>query len=209
MYGIISKYNYRLFATFCLFAVTISLLAQKNEDVRSLKLTIGGGIGHYFNTFTNVLDKDVRNNRPAFSGKLVWQPEHRLRIGVESGYYFIYSTTRIQSDNKTELLTSSLKVIPLFLCLSMKTAKHLELNFATGWSDLIYTVNINKSKKNKVTGHTYSMSNFTAGFTYFIPLGKKMDLGAECKYLYIGKTADNHISVLLNISYKIVHWKIK
>jgi hypothetical protein len=209
MYGIIFKYRFRLIAALGLVAITTSLFSQNKDEVRSLKLTMGGGYGYYFNTFTNVLDQDVNNIKPAFYGKLLWQTEYRLRIGLESGYYFIYSTTRIQTDNKSEKLTSNLKVVPIFLSLSMKMTKHLELNFATGWASMIYVININKSTKNKVIGHTYSMSNCAAGFTYFIPLGKKIDLGTEFKYLYLGKTDDQHISVFLNVSYKIKNWKVK
>jgi hypothetical protein len=209
MSDIISKYNIKLILAFCLFAVTVSLLAQNKEEVRSLKLTLSGGYGHYFNTFTNVSDQDIQNNRPAFSGKLLWQPEHLLRIGLESGYYFIYSTTRIQTDNSSEKLTSNLKVVPIFISLSMKVVNHLELNFATGVAYMIYSVNINKSKQNKVVGHTYSMSNYAAGFTYYIPIGKKFELGTEIKYMYLGKTDDHHVSALLNVSYKIKNWKVK
>jgi hypothetical protein len=209
MYGIIFKNRNLVIVALALVTITTSLFSQNKDEVRSLKLTVGGGYGYYFNTFTNVLDQDVNNIKPAFYGKLQWQTEYRLRIGVESGYYFIYSTTRLQTDNKSVKLTSNLKVIPMLLSLSMKMTKHLELNFATGWASMIYSININKSTKNKVVGHTYSMSNYAAGFTYLIPLGKKIDIGAELKYLYLGKTDDHHVSAFLNLSYKIKNWKVK
>lgn len=194
---------------FWFIAMPVTLLSQTPESSRSLKLMIGGGIGNYINTFTNVLDEDVHNNRPAFSGKLMWQPEFRLRLGLESGYYFIYSTTRIQTVNGSEKLTSKLKVVPLFLSVSMKVINHLELNFGTGWAKMIYTVNTSTSKKDKVNGNTYSRSNYTAGFTYLYPLGEKLDLGMEFKYLYLGKTDDTSISALVTVSYKILQWKIR
>ncbi len=190
-------------------ALPTMMLGQIQEKSRSIQLILGGGLGHYFNTFTNVLDEDVINNRPSFSGKLSWQPEHRLSLGIESGYYFIYSTTRIQTDVGAEKLTSKLKVIPIFLSLSMRVINHLEINFGTGWADMVYTVNAAKTKSDKVTGKTYSMSNYTTGFTYTYPMGKKLGLGAEFKYLYLGKTEDHHVSLLLNVHYKIVGWKIK
>ena len=120
----------------------------------------------------------------------------------------MYSTTRIQTESGSEKLTSKLKVVPIFLSLSMKIINHLDINFGTGWADMIYTINPAQSKAEKVVGTTYSMSNYTTGFTYSYPLGKKLRLGAEFKYLYLRKTDDSHLSLLLNISYKIFHWKI-
>lgn len=183
-------------------------LGQSQEKSRSISLILGGGLGHFFNTFTNVLDEDVHNDRPSFCGKLLWKPEYRLSIGLESGYYFMYSTTRIRTDGGSEKLTSKLKVVPIFLSLSMNVINHLDINFATGWAEMVYTVNPAQSKAEKVIGTTYSMSNYTTGFTYSLPLGKQFRLGAEFKYLYLRKTVDRQVSLLLNISYKIFSWKI-
>lgn len=192
-----------------LVMTSLSLSGQKEARSRALKLTIGGGYGYYFNTFTNVLDEDVKNSRPSFCGKLMWQPEHRLRIGFESGNYEIYSTTRIETLSKIQKLTTSLNVIPLFLSFSLKTTKHLDLNFATGAAIMNYSVMVNKSKKSRVEGQSFSLSNFATGFTWYLPLGNRFELGAEFKYLSLGKTRDNHVSAMLDFSYKIVNRKIK
>lgn len=188
---------------------SLSLSGQNEVRSRALKLTLGGGYGYYFNTFTNVLDEDVINSRPSFYGKLMWQPEHRLRIGFESGYYEIYSTTRIETVSKSQKLTTSLNVIPLFLSFAMKPTKHFDINFATGVAIMNYGVIVNKSKKSLVEGHTLSLSDLATGFTWYLPLGNRFELGAEFKYLYLGKTRDSHVSAFLDFSYKIVNRKIK
>jgi hypothetical protein len=90
----------------------------------------------------------------------------------------------------------------------MKVSKHLDLDFGTGWASMIYFVNINKSKINKVVGQTYSMSNFSLGFTYSIPVCKKIDLGLEFKYLNLGKTKDHHVSASASLSYKLFNRKV-
>jgi hypothetical protein len=187
---------------------SMATYSQSQDKTRSIKLILGGGMGHFFNTFTNVLDEDVHNDLPSFCGKILWQPEYRLSLGLESGYYFMYSTTRIQTDTGSEKLTTRLKVVPIFLSLSLKIFNHLDINFGTGWADMIYTVNPAQSKAEKVIGTVYSMSNYTTGFTYSYQIGKKLSLGAEFKYLYLRKTDDRHVSLLLNISYKILSWKI-
>ena len=207
MSGITTKHTSLLILWLLVISPVIAF-SQNQEKARSINLILGGGLGHFFNSFTNVLDEDVHNNRPSFCGKLLWQPEHRLSIGLESGYYFMYSTTRIQTNSGSEKLTSRLKVVPIFLSLSMNIINHLDINFGTGLADMIYTVNPAQSKAEKVVGTTYSMSNYTTGFTYSYQLGKKFRLGAEFKYLYLRKTDDSQASLLLNISYKIFNWKI-
>jgi hypothetical protein len=189
--------------------MSFALSAQRTDSCRYMKLTIGGGYGYYFNTFTNVTDEDVVNYRPSVSARLLWQPEHRLRLGIESGLFYLYSTTRIQTDNSSEKLTTKLKVVPMFLSISMRVVNRFELNFGTGWALMVYTISLNKSTKDKITGNTFSMSNFAAGCSYYIPLGRKVDIGAEVKYLYLGKTDDYHISGMINFSYKFKTWKIR
>ena len=188
---------------------SISVFSQDDIKYRALKLTMGGGYGYYFNTFTNVYDEEVINSRPSFYGKLMWQPEHRLRIGFESGNYEIYSTTRIETFKKIQKLTTSLNVIPLFLSVSMKTTKHLDLNFGTGVAIMNYEVMVNNSKKSRIEGNTFSLSNFTTGLTWYISLGDRFELGSEFKYFFLGKTQDSHVSAFLNLSYKIVYREIK
>lgn len=204
----ITKHNFRWILLLVILSSHTCLFGQEREVYRSLKVELGGGYGNYFNTFTNVSDQEVVNHRPSFCGKLLWQPEYRLRMGIESGYYMIYSTTRIETTNGSRKLTTNLSVVPIFLSLSMKVINHVELNFATGWADLIYTININKSKTDKVVGHTYSMSNYAAGISFTVPLGKKIDIGTAFKYMYLGKTEDSHVSGLITLSYKMVRWKV-
>jgi hypothetical protein len=196
-----------------LFAILLitgkSLAAQNKGPSRSLMLTIGGGYGHYFNTFTNVLDKDIKNNRPSLYLKLMWQPEHLLGIGFESGYYEFYSTTRIETGSSTQKLTTNLNVIPLFLSFSVKATHHLKVNFATGLALLDYTILVDKVKKGALSGQSLSMSDFATGVSWFVPVGKRIQFGTEFKYLYLGKTTDHHVSAFLNLSYNIINRPVK
>ena len=209
MSGTTYKFNKKNIFIVLLVINSISVFGQYEARYRSLKLSLGIGYGYYFNTFTNVPDEDVENTRLSFNAKLMWQPEHRLRIGFESGNYTIYSTTSIETLSKLQKLSTKLKVIPLFLSVSMKTTKHLDLNFATGAAILNYKVMVNNSKQSKIEGQTFSFSNFASGFTWYIPLGDRFKLGSEFKYLFLGKTHDSHVSAFLNLSYKIVNMEIK
>jgi hypothetical protein len=209
MSGTTIKYWIRISLFAILLLPGISLAAQERDASRSLMLTIGGGYGHYFNIFTNVLDEDIKNNRPSLYAKLVWQPEHLLGLGFESGYYEFYSTTRIETGSTSQKLTTNLNVIPLFLSFSVKATHHLKVNFATGVALMDYTILVNKLKKGALSGQSLSMSDFTAGISWFVPVGKRIEFGTELKYLYIGKTGDHHVSAFLNLSYNIINRPVK
>lgn len=209
MSGTTTKYLIRIFLFTLLLSPGRSLAAQEKEASRSLMLTIGGGYGHYFNSFSNVLDEDIKNNRLSLQAKLMWQPEHLVGIGFESGYYEFYSTTRIETGSTSLKLTTNLNVIPLFLSFSVKATNHLKVNFATGGALMSYTNFVNKSKKGALTGKTLSMSDFSTGVTWFVPIGKRVEFGTEIKYLYIGKTFDHHVSAFLNLSYNILNREVK
>jgi hypothetical protein len=209
MSGTTIKYRIRISLLAILLIQGHSLAAQQKGESRSLTLTIGGGYGHYFNTFTNVLDKDIKNNRPSLYAKLMWQPEYLLGIGIESGYYEFYSTTRIETGSSIQKLTTNLNVIPLFLSFSVKATHHLKVNFATGLGLLDYTILVNKEKKGALSGQSLSMSDFTTGVSWFVPVGKRIEFGAEFKYMYLGKTTDHHVSAFLNLSYNIINRPVK
>jgi hypothetical protein len=194
---------------FLTFSLSASFNAMGAEKTRSIKFTGGAGYGIFFNPYSNAPEYETKIIRPAFSGKLLWEPEYRLSIGVESGYYFIYSTNIKSENNSDEYMTTNLNVIPLFLTLSMKVINHLEVNFATGWASLIYLIKTNDSYENMTIGQLYSMSDFSAGISYYFPINKSVDIGAEIKYLYIGKTDNMHLSGFINISFDIVSWQIK
>lgn len=209
MSGITIKYWIRLLLFSILLISGQSLVAQNNGVSRSLMLTIGGGYGHYFNTFTNVPGKDINKNLPSLYVKMMWQPEHLLGIGLESGYYEFYSTTRIETGSSTQKLTTNLSVIPMFLSFSVKATPHLKVNFATGLALLEYTIMVNKEKKGALTGQSLSMSDFATGLSWSVPVGNRVQFGTEIKYLYLGKTIDHHMSAFLNLSYNIINLPVK
>lgn len=184
--------------------LTAGTLAGQSGS-RSLKLIVGTGYGHYFNTFTNVQDEDIMNNRLCISARLMWQPEHLVGIGFESGYYQFYSTTRIETGTSSQKLTTSMNVVPLFLCLSMKATPHFRVNIGTGGALMNYRIQTNKSAKGVMTGQVLSMADFTAGCSWFIPAGKRFEFGTEFKYIYIGKTSDHHVSAMLTVAYSIIN----
>ena len=73
-----------------MFAQTESTPPPVKRD----KFAFYAGIGQnmYFNNL--VLAKDnVNPLNYSIAGRIMWEPEHLLSIGIESGYYRLYSVT--------------------------------------------------------------------------------------------------------------------
>ncbi|RPH27719.1 MAG: hypothetical protein EHM93_19085 [Bacteroidales bacterium] len=180
---------------------------NSQEASNHIKLVLGGGYGHYINSLTNVSNNDINPNQPVFAAKILWQAEHRLRVGIESGYYGIYSTSRIQTDDKNIRLTTHFDVIPIFINISMVLHKNIEVSFSTGYAYMMYSISSKSKKRGPLTGSTMSRYNTVLGLQYNLPIGKRLEVGAEIKYFYLGKTFDTQMQATLNLSYKIISWR--
>jgi hypothetical protein len=191
---------FRFFRFFIGIAFSILFCENTEAQENHLKLMMGAGYGHYFNSLSTVGNENISNNNPASTAKLIWQTEHKLRLGLESGYYFVYSTT----SSNIETLNTRLSVIPMFLNVSMKVYKNFEVFFSTGYAAMLYKT---ESPGVLITDNNLSEYNISLGVLYNLPINKSFDLFTEIKYLYIGNTFDNHVSGLIGVSYKFLTWK--
>lgn len=124
-------------------------------------------------------------------------------------YTSYFGSTRLETGSTTQKLTTNLNVIPLFLSFSVKATRHLKVNFATGLALMDYTILVNKAKNGALSGQSFSMSDFTTGVSWFVPVGKRFEFGTEFKYIYIEKTIDHHVSAFINLSYNIINRPVK
>lgn len=191
-----------------LLALHPDLFSQTGESVRYFRFIVGGGAGYYLNNFQNVYDENVKNSNPFFTSKITWHPEHRLEIGLESGFYSLYSTDRIEVDDKSLKFTTKLRVYPVFLNLSMRVVNNVSVSIGTGWCFMDYFISSNKKSGDALTVSTISKANYTAGIIYNRPFNKHFDYGTELKFLYIGKTWDKQLSISFFVAYKFLKTKV-
>ena len=75
-------------------------------------------------------------NKNGFSGtvRVMWNPEHLLSIGLESGYQYLYSID--VSDYDTEFGTTdfsaSMYTVPVFIVFAMRLLPNIRLTAGTG-----------------------------------------------------------------------------
>ena len=190
----LNKISFLIF--FFLFASGI--FAQTDSVEYSLNLDFGFGPAKYFSELEY---NDFYGGTPyTFTVRGMWQPEHLLRIGLETGYvpiYFLktklYDT--VYGDTDVKLSLSSIPIVAIF---SMKTYDYLEIFGGIGGFILISDVT---SFGNRVTNTSWS-NVYEFGMNYLYPVSDKIKIGAELKSYYILKLENFDLVFQFMIKYK-------
>ena len=161
----------------------------RDSVARGVSVTVGTGMSHYINTLQDDPNrKALRQNFSCSSFRFMWEPEHRLSLGIETGYYKVYEVQLLDSK---QVNTASLAVIPALFRVQMRVFKRFFASVATGISFHHASVN---ALGNQSESETMAFSNlqFSAGYIY--PITKQFGLGLEAKFLSENKTEDMVLS---------------
>src|SRR5512147_1578221 len=113
------------------FFTACSVYGQVQDTTYSLTTEIGLGYSRYFTTMDY---NDL--NKSGFSGtvKVMWNPEHLLSIGLETGYQYLYSIDIKNYDTEfgTTDFSASMVSVPVFIVFAMKLTPNLRLTAGTG-----------------------------------------------------------------------------
>jgi hypothetical protein len=171
------------------------LIAQKNWNTRDsvargVSITVGNGVSHYINTLSiNPNRTALRQNFYCYSFRCMWEPEYRLSLGIETGYYKAYEVQRIDNN---QVSSASLAVVPILFRVQMRFFKRLYASAATGVSFHQASINL---LGNQSDSETMGFSNLQFSVGYIYPVTKQFGLGLETKFLSENKTEDMVLSV--------------
>lgn len=179
--------------------------SQSKDSLYSLNLEAGAGYSYH------LTDLDIPDiNLHGFNGtlRIMWQPEHLLRIGLETGYHQLYSLDQLVNltgigRSKAEISMFSIPVLAVFsMVVFPQMLPELELKFSSGVMFL--------NTRGNGFGSKASSSQITIGFsgaaTYLRPLNKYFSVGGELKYYKFAKIEDGNLSLQLIFSYKFMRW---
>ena len=173
--------------------LSVVVFSQKNDSVKvhlnHYTFTVGTGWTHYINT----LEMGGQNLQKDFAGvslKFFWEPEHRLSLGLETGYYKLFTAKGQLTDNTTGQVDRS--IIPLLFLIRMRIIDNVHLGVGTG---IALITNKTLGGQQKVVTETISLSNFELSGAYIYPLSKHWLLGGEVKFFHFGNTEDNMYSI--------------
>jgi hypothetical protein len=174
---------------------------QIEDTVYSISTEIGVGYSRYFTT----MDYDDLNKN-GFSGlvKVMWNPEHLLSIGLETGYQYLYSIDISNYDTEfgTTEFKASMYAVPVFIVFAMKIAPNVKLTAGTGMH-LLY--NSGEIFGDKIQSNQISIGAH-AGVAYTYPINNSMSIGGELIYSYISKLQDQTVALQFIFAYDFLKW---
>ncbi len=171
-------------------AISSIAIAQIDDKTYSLSTELGVGYSRYFTT----MDYDDLNQN-GFSGtvKVMWNPEHLLSIGLETGYQQLYSLD--VSDYDTEFgntnVSASMHTVPIFIVFAMKILPNIKLTAGSG-AYLLF--NSGEAFGDALSSNQISIGAHT-GISYTYPINNSMAIGGELLYSYFSKLQDQTVAI--------------
>ena len=184
-----------------LIVISSVILPQQNEKTYSISTELGAGYSRYFTT----MDYDDLNQN-GFSGtvRVMWNPEHLLSLGLESGYQYLYSLD--VSDFSTEFgntnVKASMYTIPIFIVFSMKVLPNIKLSAGSGVYLLFNSGELfgDELKSNQISIGAHM------GISYTYPISNSMAIGGELLYSYFSKLQDQTVALQFLFVYDFLKW---
>lgn len=163
---------------------------------------MGGGMGYYaVNAATPAFVTSKTNKLGSiFSLRILWHPDHLIRIGIETGHMNFYSYTLKDSVGNTG--KNSISGVPILLVASMPVTKYWNLFAGAGYYNL--TTKLNYLGKND--SHKLSVGWMMAA-SYIHPLSERLGLATELKWMDANETVDASICLQLQLVWKFLTWQ--
>jgi hypothetical protein len=171
------------------------------QDHKPLNFSVGAGVGvfHYFNTLDIGGDR-AEVNHLGYTFRFHWEPEHRLSMGIESGFYTIYTTERPATPSGRPGGNASLTTIPLLLSFRVRVLPNLYISGGPGMAIMYSNVTVLRST---ASSSFMSMANLHVSAMYCLKLSDRFDIGGEIKFLNFGKTEDYGYSLQVVGAYRL------
>ena len=186
-------------AILCCFFTNVSLAqADNNPPAKQYKFALYAGVGPniYFNNLV-VAKNFVQELNYSFSGKIMWEPGHLLSLGIETGYYKMYSVNdKSQSD-----VNISNAIVPFQLVVGMKFLKTFYCDFSAGQSLLINKVST--PDNGNISSTSYSLGDFGLSVGYRRQVKERISISAEVKLFYSSQLNDKNMALLFMVGYKL------
>ena len=175
----------------------IACSAHSIAQNKKRRFAFYGGVGpnYYFNNL--VIGKNLVNElNYSFMGRLMWEPEHLLSVGIESGYYRLYTMNTPEPTHAHIANTA----IPIQIVVSMKFLKTFYFDFSMGQSILLNKVN--SETNGNFDASTVSLADFSGTLGYRYRFKNRISVGAEAKFFYSTGFVDRNIALIFVGGYK-------
>lgn len=177
----------------------------------SVVLSVGGGLS-YYSTHLGVpaalSDEQVSRFGVPLTIRALWVPDHRLRLGLESGWTTMYSYRGRVDNTEGRVYVSA---IPALIVFQMplawlsgnerSIARRLSVTGGTG----AYLIHSRLDFAGTVQTNTVSLGWMTAA-SYTQPLGPRFRLSGELKWYDAVASENAAFAAQLQLNYRLVRW---
>ncbi len=183
-----------------LFAIEKDSAQSNKPGEYSLVVYAGGGVSQFLGSPGVAQTVQTEVSKTGFSGSLrvMWHPDHMLRLGLETGRIPFYSYTIENNDKSGDL---KLTATPVILVWSMPLAKRFNVFLGYG----IYILNSELEYAGKTNSSTNSLGFLTA-VNYIHPLSDHLGIAGEIKYLNANETKDKILNYQVQLVWKFYKW---
>lgn len=187
---------------FTFMAISCKCFGQTTDTTYKVNAVFGLGYSYFISSLAE-LDGFNPHSFNA-TARIMWQPEHLLRVGIESGYlsFYSYKQSGFTSEYGTTDVKSSLSAIPIILIFSMELFKEFEVSTGGGVYFLFSEID---SYDNKVSSSIFS-NGYYSSLSYYYPLNREIRIGGELKYYYISKIEDADLSFQFIFKYSFLEY---
>ncbi|HTL10086.1 MAG TPA: hypothetical protein VL307_17550 [Chitinophagaceae bacterium] len=161
----------------------------------------GGGISSYVGPIGAPglgAPSSVQRNHAAGTFRIMWHPDHLLRVGIETGYITFYDYAVQNGATKGRVQLSG---IPVLLVWSMALSKRFNVFAGVG----SYFMATDLTYKDKVRSSTLALG-INASVNYVQPISPKLGIAAELKWSDVTQTKDYAMSAQLMLVWKFLEW---
>ena len=190
-----------LVITFVMVLFSLALFSQQEDSVKErlnhYTFTIGTGWTHYVNNL-EYGNKNMKNDFAGVSFKFFWEPEYRLSLGLETGYYKLFKiTNQINQDTTVDIDRS---LVPFLLLVRMRIVDNVYLGAGMGMS---FITNKATGAGQEIKTKMNSLANFELTGSYIYPLSKHWLIGGDLKVFYSGTLEDWIYSVQATCAFRL------
>ena len=182
----------RGFITWLLLLPALLVFSQQKESVKvhmnHYSLMVGVGWTHYIDNL-EYGDNNIRKDFAGVSMQFFWEPEHRLSLGLESGYYHMFNVSGEVTGISAKVTRA---VTPMLLLVRMRVINHFYIGAGMG---LALITNKVMAGSDKIVTKTWSLSNYKGTISYLYPLAKHWRVGGEANIFNYGNLNDWMYSV--------------
>ncbi|MFZ1729472.1 MAG: hypothetical protein WBQ23_03900 [Bacteroidota bacterium] len=164
--------------------------------------TLAGGYARYIMPYDAGIDID--RDGAVVSARLLWYSDHRLRMGLESGWtrFYSYQLTDVETSFGRTDASLSLSAIPVLAVFSMAVGSAVVLYGGAGG----YFVRSHATSFGTTVDVTRFSQGWMAAVSYDYTVAAALRIGAELKWYGATEFGDGVVTMQLRVPIVLMTW---